>query len=35
VFVEWWTHGPSLLPAAHLDVTIEGAGDGPRTVSVA
>ena len=35
VFVEWWTHGPSLLPAQHYDVTIEGAGDGPRTVAIA
>ncbi len=35
VFVEWWTHGPSLLPAEHYDVTIEGSGMGPRTVAIA
>ena len=34
VFVEWWTHAPELLPPHRFDVTIEGAGDSPRTVTV-
>ena len=33
-FVEWWTHAPSLLPARFYEVTIEGAGDAPRSVTV-
>lgn len=34
VFVEWWTHAPDLLPHHRFEVTIEGAGDTPRTVDV-
>ncbi len=34
VFVEWWTHAPGLVPEHRYDVTIEGAGDAPRTVTV-
>ena len=34
VFVEWWTHAPTLLPAHRFDVLIEGAGDAPRRVTV-
>ncbi len=33
-FVEWWTHAPSLVPARRFEVTIEGSGDQPRTVTV-
>jgi tRNA threonylcarbamoyl adenosine modification protein YjeE len=33
-FIEWWRHAPSLLPPRFYDVTIEGAGDAPRTVTV-
>ncbi|MBV8637218.1 MAG: tRNA (adenosine(37)-N6)-threonylcarbamoyltransferase complex ATPase subunit type 1 TsaE [Candidatus Eremiobacteraeota bacterium] len=33
-FVEWWTHAPDLLPQHRYEVTIAGAGDGPRTVTV-
>jgi tRNA threonylcarbamoyl adenosine modification protein YjeE len=33
-FVEWWTHAPTLLPARHYEVRIEGAGNQPRTISV-
>ncbi|MDP9025289.1 MAG: tRNA (adenosine(37)-N6)-threonylcarbamoyltransferase complex ATPase subunit type 1 TsaE [Candidatus Eremiobacteraeota bacterium] len=35
VFVEWWTHAPGLLPAQCYHITITGAGDQPRTVSLA
>ncbi len=34
VFVEWWTHAPSLLPQHRFDVTIAGAGDAPRTITI-
>ncbi|HVA29271.1 MAG TPA: tRNA (adenosine(37)-N6)-threonylcarbamoyltransferase complex ATPase subunit type 1 TsaE [Candidatus Baltobacteraceae bacterium] len=34
VFIEWWSHAPSLLPQHRYEVTIEGAGDAPRTVNV-
>lgn len=34
VFVEWWTHAPGLLPSHRYEVTITGAGDQPRTVSI-
>jgi tRNA threonylcarbamoyl adenosine modification protein YjeE len=34
VFVEWWTHAPQLLPKHRYEVTIAGAGDQPRTVSI-
>ena len=34
VFVEWWSHAPQLLPLRRYEVMIEGAGDGPRTVTV-
>lgn len=34
VFVEWWTHAPELLPDRRYDVTIDGAGDAPRTVTI-
>lgn len=34
VFIEWWTHAPLLLPEHRYEVTIAGAGDGPRTVTV-
>ncbi|MBV8489933.1 MAG: tRNA (adenosine(37)-N6)-threonylcarbamoyltransferase complex ATPase subunit type 1 TsaE [Candidatus Eremiobacteraeota bacterium] len=34
VFIEWWTHAPLLLPEHRYEVTVEGAGDGPRTVRV-
>jgi tRNA threonylcarbamoyl adenosine modification protein YjeE len=34
VFVEWWTHAPELLPARRYEVTIEGAGDAPRSITV-
>ena len=35
VFVEWWSHAPSLLPAKRYEVTITGSGDSPRTVRIA
>ena len=35
VFVEWWTHAPTLLPARRYEVTITGAGDTPRTIRIA
>lgn len=35
VFVEWWTHAPALLPDRRYEITIEGAGEAPRTVTVA
>lgn len=35
VFVEWWTHAPSLLPPRRYEVTIIGAGDMPRSLRVA
>ncbi|MEO9170578.1 MAG: tRNA (adenosine(37)-N6)-threonylcarbamoyltransferase complex ATPase subunit type 1 TsaE [Candidatus Baltobacteraceae bacterium] len=35
VFIEWWTHAPSLLPPRRYEVTIAGAGDSPRVVTVA
>lgn len=34
VFIEWWTHAPELLPQHRYEVTITGAGEGPRTVSI-
>ena len=34
VFIEWWTHAPQLLPQHRFEVTIAGAGDDPRTVSI-
>jgi tRNA threonylcarbamoyl adenosine modification protein YjeE len=34
VFIEWWSHAPTLLPQHRYEVTIEGAGDAPRRVSV-
>jgi len=34
VFIEWWTHAPSLLPKHRYEVTIQGAGDAPRIVTV-
>jgi tRNA threonylcarbamoyl adenosine modification protein YjeE len=33
-FVEWWSRAPALLPARHYEISIEGAGDRPRTVTV-
>jgi tRNA threonylcarbamoyl adenosine modification protein YjeE len=33
-FIEWWTHAPSLVPARRFEVTIEGSGETPRTVTV-
>ena len=35
VFVEWPEHGPALVPATALHVTMEGAGDEPRTIEIA
>lgn len=32
--VEWPDHAPGWLPANRIDVTIEGIGDGPRTIRV-
>jgi len=34
VFVEWWSHAPGLLPNHRFELTIEGSGEGPRSVSV-
>ncbi len=34
VFIEWWTHAPHLLPEHRYEVTIAGAGDGPRSVTI-
>ncbi len=34
VFIEWWTHAPQLLPEHRYEVTIAGAGDSPRTVTI-
>lgn len=35
VFIEWWTHAPTLLPARRYEVTILGAGPSPRRVHIA
>ena len=32
--VEWPEHAPGWLPAGHVAVAIDGAGDGPRTIRV-
>lgn len=32
--VEWWRNAPSLLPSHRYEIAIEGAGDGPRVVTV-
>ena len=32
--VEWPDHAPGWLPENRIDVTIEGVGDGPRTIRV-
>ena len=34
VFIEWWTHAPALVPSRRFEVTISGAGDEPRAVSI-
>lgn len=34
VFVEWWSHGGTLLPTRRYEVAIDGAGEMPRTVRV-
>jgi tRNA threonylcarbamoyl adenosine modification protein YjeE len=34
VFVEWWTRAPQLLPDERFEITISGAGDTPRTVTL-
>ena len=34
VFVEWWTHAPELLPPTRYELSIQGAGDAPRVVSI-
>lgn len=34
VFIEWWTHAPSLLPTHRYEVLIEGAGETPRRITV-
>jgi tRNA threonylcarbamoyladenosine biosynthesis protein TsaE len=32
VFVEWWEHAMELLPSRRFEITIEGAGGGPRSL---
>jgi tRNA threonylcarbamoyl adenosine modification protein YjeE len=34
VLIEWPEHAADRLPAVRIEVRIEGAGDGPRTVRV-
>jgi tRNA threonylcarbamoyl adenosine modification protein YjeE len=34
VLVEWWCHAPELMPRRRYEVTIEGSGEGPRSVRV-
>jgi tRNA threonylcarbamoyl adenosine modification protein YjeE len=34
VFVEWWEHGRELLPTRRFEITIDGAGNEPRTLRV-
>lgn len=34
VFIEWWTHAPTLVPPRRFEITISGAGDQPRTLSI-
>lgn len=34
VLVEWWTNAPELLPARRFEIALEGAGDGPRRLSL-
>jgi tRNA threonylcarbamoyl adenosine modification protein YjeE len=33
-FVEWWERGASMVPERRYEVVIDGAGDGPRSISV-
>ena len=33
--VEWWEHAPELLPAKRFRITLEGAGEEPRTMLLA
>lgn len=34
VFVEWWRNAPQLLPTHAYEISINGAGDAPRTIEV-
>lgn len=34
VFIEWWSHAPTLLPQHRFEVEIEGAGSTPRVVRI-
>jgi len=34
VLVEWWTNAPELLPVRRFEIALEGAGDGPRRLTL-
>ncbi len=34
ILIEWWKNGPSFTPPQRFEITIEGAGNSPRTLSI-
>lgn len=34
ILIEWWRNGPSFTPPQRFEITIEGAGNSPRTLCI-